>query len=67
MAKIQYGVKPDIFKYAHWPTHNIVPHISLHDQPCHRAMNFSVASAEILDSTMVLQLSTISLLITLCL
>ena len=43
------------------PTHNIVPHMSLHDQPCHKTMkkyeNFKG------DSNMVLQLSTKSLLI----
>ena len=45
------------------PTHNIVPHTSSHDLPCHRttkkyadfpSMVFSVAPAEILDSNMVL-------------
>ena len=46
------------------PTHNIVPHTSLHDQPCHKIMkkneNFEAMvislflSAEIRDSNMVL-------------
>ena len=46
------------------PTHNIVPHTSLHDQPCHKTMkkyedfvgngNFSTHTAEIRDSNMVL-------------
>ena len=46
------------------PTHNIVPHTSLHDQPCHKTMkkyeyvegmvNFSDPPAEIRDSNMVL-------------
>ena len=45
------------------PTHNIVPHTSLHDQPYHKTMKkyedfegmvFSVPSAEIRNSNMVL-------------
>ena len=46
------------------PTRNIVPHISLHDPPCHTTMkkyeyfgengSFSVLPAEIRDSNMVL-------------
>ena len=54
-------------------THNILPHISWHDLPCHRTTKrfsdfpsmviFSVAPAEILDSNMALYLSTISLLL----
>ena len=47
-----------------WVTHNIVPHISLHDQPYHMTMkkyedfeendSFSAPTAEIRDSNMVL-------------
>ena len=47
-----------------WPTHNIAPHISLHDLPYHKTMKkyedfegmvvFSVPPAEIRDSKMVL-------------
>ena len=58
-------------------THNIVPHISLHDPPYRRTTkrytdfpsmgNFSVAPAEIQDSNMVLLLSTVSLLVWHCL
>ena len=46
------------------PTHNIVPHTSLHDQPCHKTMkkyeDFEgmvislILPAEIRDSNMVL-------------
>ena len=46
------------------PNHNIVPHISWHDQPCHKTMKkyedfpnmvvFQFVPAEILDSNMVL-------------
>ena len=46
-----------------WLTHNIVPHISLHDQQCHKTMKkyedfeglevFLLHPAEIRDSNMV--------------
>ena len=58
------------------PTHYIARHISLHDQPCHKTMkkyeDFEgmvvslLPPAEIRDSNMVLQLSTLSLLISHC-
>ena len=56
------------------PTHNIVPHISCNDLPFHKTTrrfsehgSFSVHTAEIRDSNMVLEFSTISLFISHCL
>ena len=57
------------------PTHNIVPHISLYEEPCHETMKkyedfegmaVFLFSSEIRDLNMVLQLSTISLLTSHC-
>ena len=59
------------------PTHNVVPHISWDDLPYRKTTKkirrfsehgyFSVAPSEILDSNMVLSVSTISLLVSHCL